>query len=415
MELLATPDSSALATSAITPGAAAAAGPDGAPARQSIKDSFRALVFSPNSTDPTYQGLQSLPITPALSNSATASLLNTFDDAQTVPDLRAAAAAGSAALAAADAAVTGSGAATAATGASTSGEVNPTTPQLRQVAEEAVAREFLAMQGGTPNAADFLQTPFLLQMQVPTPMMKQHVGQIGTMTDLLATPALPMSAKEAAMVGKGKPPPAPTPAVRKPVALQAAPAVRPKVAKAAPPPLAPAEPVGAKRQGQMPNIMMKPAMTMMPTFFMPYAMPVAGPNGAMSGPESAPQMYPVMMGPGGMPVPMAYMQQPMMQPMAPKATPTEEVKAVPQESAESKKEREENEKAALTREFKKKTREAALVRFRQKRRERRFGKHIRYDCRKKLADARPRVKGRFVRSEGDGLGDENQVVPEMAE
>jgi len=38
------------------------------------------------------------------------------------------------------------------------------------------------------------------------------------------------------------------------------------------------------------------------------------------------------------------------------------------------------------------------VRFRQKRRERRFGKHVRYACRKQLADARPRVKGRFVKA-----------------
>mmetsp|Transcript_1051 Transcript_1051/g.3014 ORF Transcript_1051/g.3014 Transcript_1051/m.3014 type:complete len:373 (-) Transcript_1051:35-1153(-) len=67
------------------------------------------------------------------------------------------------------------------------------------------------------------------------------------------------------------------------------------------------------------------------------------------------------------------------------------------ESSEEKKEREAREKEELIREFKRKTREAALIRFRQKRRERKFGKNIRYDCRKKLADARPRVKGRFVK------------------
>lgn len=49
---------------------------------------------------------------------------------------------------------------------------------------------------------------------------------------------------------------------------------------------------------------------------------------------------------------------------------------------------------------KKKMREAAIIRFRQKREERRFGiKHVRYECRKKIADSRPRVKGRFVRKQ----------------
>lgn len=80
------------------------------------------------------------------------------------------------------------------------------------------------------------------------------------------------------------------------------------------------------------------------------------------------------------------------------------------ETAEEKKARIEREKEDLIREFKKKTREAALVRFRQKRRERKFGKLIRYDCRKKLADARPRVKGRFVRVKTPN-DDDAQVVP----
>lgn len=85
------------------------------------------------------------------------------------------------------------------------------------------------------------------------------------------------------------------------------------------------------------------------------------------------------------------------------------------ETPEERKARVENEKQELIREFKKKTREAALVRFRQKRRERRFGKLIRYDCRKKLADARPRVKGRFVRmkNEDDNDSEPAQVVPNM--
>lgn len=88
------------------------------------------------------------------------------------------------------------------------------------------------------------------------------------------------------------------------------------------------------------------------------------------------------------------------------------------ESHDDKKSRIEQEKQELIREFKKKTREAALVRFRQKRRERRFGKLIRYDCRKKLADARPRVKGRFVRIKSDEFDEDYegaQVVPDLAE
>ncbi|KAK3206122.1 hypothetical protein Dsin_020168 [Dipteronia sinensis] len=42
-------------------------------------------------------------------------------------------------------------------------------------------------------------------------------------------------------------------------------------------------------------------------------------------------------------------------------------------------------------------REAALTKFRQKRKERCFGKRVRYQSRKKLAEQRPRVKGQFVR------------------
>ncbi|KAJ0021722.1 hypothetical protein Pint_32263 [Pistacia integerrima] len=42
-------------------------------------------------------------------------------------------------------------------------------------------------------------------------------------------------------------------------------------------------------------------------------------------------------------------------------------------------------------------REAALMKFRQKRKERCFGKRVRYHSRKKLAEQRPRVRGQFVR------------------
>ena len=42
-------------------------------------------------------------------------------------------------------------------------------------------------------------------------------------------------------------------------------------------------------------------------------------------------------------------------------------------------------------------REAALTKFRQKRKDRCFEKKVRYESRKKLAEQRPRVKGQFVR------------------
>lgn len=52
--------------------------------------------------------------------------------------------------------------------------------------------------------------------------------------------------------------------------------------------------------------------------------------------------------------------------------------------------------AKLT-EQRKKRRMEALARFRSKRANRSFTKKVRYECRKQLADSRPRVKGRFVR------------------
>lgn len=48
-------------------------------------------------------------------------------------------------------------------------------------------------------------------------------------------------------------------------------------------------------------------------------------------------------------------------------------------------------------ELRKKRRMEALARFRSKRANRSFTKRVRYECRKQLADSRPRVKGRFVR------------------
>ncbi|KAF6001690.1 hypothetical protein F1559_001603 [Cyanidiococcus yangmingshanensis] len=61
--------------------------------------------------------------------------------------------------------------------------------------------------------------------------------------------------------------------------------------------------------------------------------------------------------------------------------------------------RKEIEKLLSQREFKQMTRQAAIVRYRQKKKERRFMKVVRYSCRKVLADKRPRIRGRFVRQD----------------
>ena len=127
------------------------------------------------------------------------------------------------------------------------------------------------------------------------------------------------------------------------------------------------------------------------------------PHGMQAGMQPMPGMgYPFPMMFPAHAAPHLFMQR------APAAVMKEQIRA--NETPEEKKARIEREKEELIREFKKKTREAALVRFRQKRRERKFGKLIRYDCRKKLADARPRIKGRFVRVKED----DTQVVPTSA-
>ena len=52
-------------------------------------------------------------------------------------------------------------------------------------------------------------------------------------------------------------------------------------------------------------------------------------------------------------------------------------------------------------------RQKRIERFREKKLKRIWRKQIKYDCRKRLADTRPRVKGRFVSRAGDGEVDEN--------
>ena len=44
-------------------------------------------------------------------------------------------------------------------------------------------------------------------------------------------------------------------------------------------------------------------------------------------------------------------------------------------------------------------RKAAIVKFREKRKARNFEKKVRYESRRRLAEARPRVRGQFVRAE----------------
>jgi len=52
--------------------------------------------------------------------------------------------------------------------------------------------------------------------------------------------------------------------------------------------------------------------------------------------------------------------------------------------------------------YTKEERRAIIEKFRAKKRRRVWRKQIKYDCRKRLADTRPRVKGRFVSRGADG-------------
>ncbi|XP_058753350.1 two-component response regulator-like APRR3 [Vicia villosa] len=58
-------------------------------------------------------------------------------------------------------------------------------------------------------------------------------------------------------------------------------------------------------------------------------------------------------------------------------------------------------------------REAALLKFRLKRKERCFEKKVRYQSRKKLADQRPRVRGQFVKQIVYGTNEENKESEEL--
>ncbi|KAL0720227.1 hypothetical protein Bca4012_034826 [Brassica carinata] len=67
-------------------------------------------------------------------------------------------------------------------------------------------------------------------------------------------------------------------------------------------------------------------------------------------------------------------------------------------TTEKAKEEEEGEEGGLSAQERRSQREAALMKFRLKRKDRCFDKKVRYQSRKKLAEQRPRVKGQFVRA-----------------
>ena len=55
-------------------------------------------------------------------------------------------------------------------------------------------------------------------------------------------------------------------------------------------------------------------------------------------------------------------------------------------------------------------RKAAIVKFREKRKARSFEKKVRYESRRRLAEARPRVRGQFVRADAAAM---HEDAPEM--
>lgn len=56
-------------------------------------------------------------------------------------------------------------------------------------------------------------------------------------------------------------------------------------------------------------------------------------------------------------------------------------------------------------------RRARIARFHAKRKMRIWRKRIKYDCRKKLADSRPRIKGRFVKR--SDMDEDNNILPNL--
>ncbi|KAJ4892473.1 Two-component response regulator-like APRR9 [Raphanus sativus] len=77
---------------------------------------------------------------------------------------------------------------------------------------------------------------------------------------------------------------------------------------------------------------------------------------------------------------------------------TNDVIAGQSRSSTTEKAKEEEEEGGRSVEERRRQREAALMKFRLKRKDRCFDKKVRYQSRKKLAEQRPRVKGQFVRA-----------------
>lgn len=279
-------------------------------------------------------------------------------------------------------------------------------PYLQAAAKEAVRREFMNMPSYvTPNDAPVSGERAVPNKDFP---MQQHHPQIH------ASPAtVPSSSPQAVpryvSPGSGD----------AKVPSTSSPTVSPLSSSSPEESANPSPPLPAEEKHRSTHPQQQGVPPQMQPYFMhpqhqPHGMVMIGQHGQMmmAAPPGAMYAPPGMVmfasgQPGSYPQGMMMQAPPTGQMQRPQGQP-----AKPETQVE-RKDRIEHEKQDLIREFKKKTREAALVRFRQKRRERRFGKLIRYDCRKKLADARPRVKGRFVRIRDDDESEGMQVVPDL--